>query len=94
MADYAAEIEVWSDRKTKREEIRNYDVVQDYLANDTYPKERQKQWNVFQENGEEVQLVDGVVHYKEPFPQAGPRYQIYFSFMKIELFCTLSDPET
>ena len=38
MADYAAEIEVWSDRKTKREEITNYDVVQDYLANDTYPE--------------------------------------------------------
>ena len=66
MADYAAELEVWSDRKTKREEIMNYDVVQDYLANDIpTPKERQKQWNVFQENGEEVQLVDCVLHYKE-----------------------------
>ena len=32
MADHAAEIEVWSDRKTKREEITNYDEVQDYLA--------------------------------------------------------------
>jgi len=64
MADYAAEIEVWSDRKTKCEVITNYDVVQDYLANDTYPKERQKQWNMFQENGEEV---DGVLHYNESF---------------------------
>ena len=32
MADYAAEIEVWSNGEAKREEITNYDEVQDYLA--------------------------------------------------------------
>ena len=36
MADYAAEIEVWSDGE-EREEVTNYDKVQDYLANSTYP---------------------------------------------------------
>ena len=42
MADYAAEIEVWSDGEAEREEIRNYDEVQDYLANGTYPEEATK----------------------------------------------------
>ena len=32
MADYAAEIEVWSNGGAKREEVTNYDEVQDYLA--------------------------------------------------------------
>ena len=32
MADYAAEIEVWLNGETKREEVTNYDEVQDYLA--------------------------------------------------------------
>ena len=36
MADYAAEIEVWSDGE-EREEVTSYDKVQDYLANSTYP---------------------------------------------------------
>ena len=35
MADYAAEIEVWS---AQREEITKYDEVQNYLANGTYPE--------------------------------------------------------
>ena len=32
MADYAAEIEVRSDGEAEREELTNYDEVQDYLA--------------------------------------------------------------
>ena len=32
MVDYAAAIEVWSNGEAKREEITNYDEVQDYLA--------------------------------------------------------------
>ena len=35
MADYAAEIEVRSDGEAEREELTNYDEVQDYLANGT-----------------------------------------------------------
>ena len=35
MADYAAEIEVRSDGEER--EVTNYDKVQDYLANSTYP---------------------------------------------------------
>ena len=31
MADYAAEIKVWLNGEAKREEITNYDKVQDYL---------------------------------------------------------------
>jgi len=43
-ARYAAEIEVWSDRKAKREEITNYDEVQNYTKPTVpTPKERQKQ---------------------------------------------------
>ena len=38
MADYAAEIEVLSDGEAEHEEITNYDEVQDYLANGTYPE--------------------------------------------------------
>ena len=38
MADYAAEIEVRSDGEAEREELTNYDEVQDYLANGTYPE--------------------------------------------------------
>ena len=38
MADCAAKIEVRSDDEAEREEIANYDEVQDYLANGTYPK--------------------------------------------------------
>ena len=38
MADYAAEIEVRSDGEPERAEITNYDEVQDYLANVTYPE--------------------------------------------------------
>ena len=38
MADHAAEIEVRSDCEAEREEITNYDKVQDYLANGTYPE--------------------------------------------------------
>ena len=36
MADCAAKIEVRSDDEAEREEIANYDEVQDYLANGTY----------------------------------------------------------
>ena len=32
MADSAAEIKIWSNGEAKREEITNYDEVQDYLA--------------------------------------------------------------
>ena len=68
MADYAAEIEVWSDRKTKREEITNYDVVQDYVANDTYPEGATKTVKrVFRKTAKKFQLVDGVLRYKESF---------------------------
>ena len=38
MGDYAAEIAVRSDGEAEREEITNYDEVQDYLANGTYPE--------------------------------------------------------
>ena len=38
MADYAAEIEVRLDGEVEREELTNYDEVQDYLANGTYPE--------------------------------------------------------
>ena len=38
MTDYAAEIEVRSEGEAEREEITNYDEVQDYLANGTYPE--------------------------------------------------------
>ena len=38
MADYAVEIEVQSDGEAERQEIMNYDEVQDYLANGTFPE--------------------------------------------------------
>ena len=38
MADYAAKIEVRSDGEAEREELTNYDEVQDYLDNGTYPE--------------------------------------------------------
>ena len=66
MADYAAEIEVRSDGEVKREEITNYDELQDYLANGTYPKGATKAVKpVVRKREKKVQLVDGVLHYKE-----------------------------
>ena len=65
-ADYAAEMEVRSDGEAEREEIRNYDEVQDYLANGTYPDEATKAVKgVIRKRAKKFQLVDGVLHYKE-----------------------------
>ena len=63
MADYAAEIEVRSDGEAEREEITNYDEVQDYLVNGTYPEEATKA--VKGKRAKKFQLVDGVLQYKE-----------------------------
>ena len=66
MADYAAEIEVRSDGEAEREEITNYDEVQDYLANGTYPEGATKAVKgVIRKRAKKFQLVDGVLHYKE-----------------------------
>ena len=66
MADYAAEIEVRSDGEAERGELTNYDEVQDYLANGTYPEGATKAGKaVIRKRAKKFQLVDGVLHYKE-----------------------------
>ena len=96
MADYAAEIEVWSDRKTKREEIRNYDIVQDYLANDTYLEGAVKRVSGKLRRSSNSWMVSFTTRKTmNPFPQtkAVPRYQIHFPLTEIELsHCQM--PET
>ena len=61
MAEYAAEIEVWSDSEEEREEVTNYDEVQDYLANSTYPERATKAVKgVIRKSANKFQLLDGV----------------------------------
>ena len=95
MADYAAEIEVWSDGKAEREEITNYDEVQNSIPSQRYlyPEGATKAVKgVFRKRAKTFQLVDGVLHYKENNDafstdyKADPRYQIYVPHMEIELF--------
>ena len=58
MADYAAEIEVWSDGKAEREEITNYDEVQNSIPSQRYlyPELRSDKSSerCFQEKGKDV----------------------------------------
>lgn len=66
MANYAAEIEVQSDGEVERDEMTNYDQVQDYLANGTYPPGATKaEEGVIRKRAKKFQLVDGILHYKE-----------------------------
>ena len=44
----------------------NYDQVQDYLANGTYPPGATKaEKGVIRKRAKKFQLVDGILHYKE-----------------------------
>ena len=65
MADCAAKIEVRSDDEAEREEIANYDEVQDYLANGTYPKGATRAVKgVIRKRAKKFQLVyGGILHY-------------------------------
>ena len=52
--------------EAEREEIMNYNEVQDYLANGTYPEEATKVVKgVIRKRAKKFQLVYGVLHYKE-----------------------------
>ena len=65
MANYAAEIEVQSDGEAERDQMTNYDQVQDYLANGTYPPGATKaEKGVIRKRAKKFQIVDGILHYR------------------------------
>ena len=89
MADYAVEVEVRSDSEAEREEMTNYDEVQDYLANGTYPEGATKAVKGVVSGKGQISSNSWMVSFTTrktmmPFPQtdspAPTLYQTYFSY--------------